>query len=208
MCELFAMSSSKPSSVSYSLEEFARHGGLTYKNKSGWGIAYFHEREALIVKEAEPASDSPWVRFIADQGMADMAHVNPDLVGPAGFKSAINQRSGSLICFNHLDARDGVTTALKQNRLLLAIGLVPGQIGGDFYRATRLETDAANAFQPRIACIRHAVTEGHVKPPDPVVRKLLGQAVVGRIRLGHNQQTGRILVDPMDDSGPFFTADA
>ena len=61
MCELFAMSCSKPSAVSYSLTEFARHGGVTYRNNSGWGIAYFQDREALVVKEAEPASDSAWV---------------------------------------------------------------------------------------------------------------------------------------------------
>ena len=59
MCELFAMSCSKPSAVTYSLHEFARHGGLTYANKSGWGIAYFEDRDALVIKEAEPASRQP-----------------------------------------------------------------------------------------------------------------------------------------------------
>ncbi len=44
MCELFAMPCSKPSAVNYSLGEFALHGGETYKNNSGWGIAYFQER--------------------------------------------------------------------------------------------------------------------------------------------------------------------
>lgn len=53
--------------MTYSLEEFARHGGATYQNKSGWGIAYFQDREALLVKEAEPASNSPWVGVIANR---------------------------------------------------------------------------------------------------------------------------------------------
>ena len=38
MCELFAVSSSAPVAVRYSLNEFAKHGGLTHANKSGWGI--------------------------------------------------------------------------------------------------------------------------------------------------------------------------
>ena len=84
MCELFAMSSRKRSSVTYSLDEFARHGGLTYRNRSGWGIAYFHDREAFIVKEPEPAHDSPWVRFIAEQELESrfvIAHVRLATVG-------------------------------------------------------------------------------------------------------------------------------
>jgi predicted glutamine amidotransferase len=38
MCELFAISSAKAVAVRYSLNEFAKHGGLTHQNKSGWGI--------------------------------------------------------------------------------------------------------------------------------------------------------------------------
>ena len=84
MCELFAMSCSKPSAVTYSLHEFARHGGLTYANKSGWGIVYFEDRDALVIKEAEPASQSPWVNFIAEQGLTShcvIAHVRLASVG-------------------------------------------------------------------------------------------------------------------------------
>ena len=52
MCELFAMSSDQPSTVRYSLPEFARHGALTRSNRSGWGIAYFQDRDAFLVKGA------------------------------------------------------------------------------------------------------------------------------------------------------------
>ena len=84
MCELFALSSSKPASVTYSLREFALHGGKTYKNNSGWGIAYFKDRDAMLVKEAEPASDSPWVDFIANQAIESscvIAHVRLATIG-------------------------------------------------------------------------------------------------------------------------------
>ena len=84
MCELFAMSSLKSSNVNYSLNEFARHGGSTYSNRSGWGIAYFADRDAFLIKEPEPASDSPWVEFVASQDLQStcvIAHVRLATVG-------------------------------------------------------------------------------------------------------------------------------
>ncbi len=84
MCELFAMSSRAPSAVTYSLNEFAQHGGHSYGNKSGWGIAYFADREAFMIKEPEPASDSPWVDFIASQEIMSqcvIAHVRLATIG-------------------------------------------------------------------------------------------------------------------------------
>lgn len=84
MCELFAMSCSKPADVTYSLNEFALHGGSKYKNNSGWGIAYFQDKDALIIKEAQPASDSAWVNFIANEGVSSdcvIAHVRLATVG-------------------------------------------------------------------------------------------------------------------------------
>lgn len=84
MCELFAMSSQESSNVNYSLNEFAKHGGLTYGNKSGWGIAYFADRDAFLIKEPEPASSSPWAKFVASQELQSrcvIAHVRLATVG-------------------------------------------------------------------------------------------------------------------------------
>jgi glutamine amidotransferase len=39
MCELSAMSALQPAEVSFSLEEFSQHGGLSGPHKDGWGIA-------------------------------------------------------------------------------------------------------------------------------------------------------------------------
>lgn len=101
MCELFAMSSRERSSVNYSLNEFAKHGGLTHRNRSGWGIAYFHDRDAFLVKEPEPAHDSPWVRFVAEQNLESrfiIAHVRlatvgePTLENTHPFRRALGRR--------------------------------------------------------------------------------------------------------------------
>ena len=64
MCELFAMSSRRPVDVTFSLEEFSRHGGLSGPHKDGWGIAYFEGRGARLIREPRPATSSAWVRFI------------------------------------------------------------------------------------------------------------------------------------------------
>lgn len=69
MCELFAMSSSIPTEVSFSLDEFSRHGGLTDLHKDGWGIAYYDDNDARIVKETCSASESAYLHFVKDHSI-------------------------------------------------------------------------------------------------------------------------------------------
>ncbi len=78
MCELFGVSAARPLQLHYSLEEFAKHGGLKHPNKSGWGIAYYQGKDVLLLKEASPAASSPWVNFIETVGLQSqmvIAHV-------------------------------------------------------------------------------------------------------------------------------------
>ena len=41
MCELLALSSNQPATVSFSLMQFAAHGGFSGPHKDGWGIGYY-----------------------------------------------------------------------------------------------------------------------------------------------------------------------
>lgn len=66
MCELFAMCSSIPAEVSFSLDEFSKHGGLTDLHKDGWGIAYYDNNDARMIKEACTASKSSYLKFVKD----------------------------------------------------------------------------------------------------------------------------------------------
>ncbi|MEH6548040.1 MAG: class II glutamine amidotransferase [Sneathiella sp.] len=78
MCELFAVSSLNRVAVDYSLHEFSQHGGLSHLNKSGWGMSFQQDLDTLLIKEAMPAFDSAWVKFIHDQHLSSnciMAHV-------------------------------------------------------------------------------------------------------------------------------------
>lgn len=64
MCELFGLSSSAPTSVNLSLSRLAAHGGLTGPHRDGWGVAFYEDRDVRLIKEAEPAADSDWIRFL------------------------------------------------------------------------------------------------------------------------------------------------
>ena len=67
MCELFAMSSRGPATVTLSLSILAEHGGKTAQHKDGWGIAFFDEKDARILKDTASASQSQWVHFVEQQ---------------------------------------------------------------------------------------------------------------------------------------------
>ena len=90
MCELFAMSSQQPATVSFSLEEFSRHGGRSGPHKDGWGIAYLQQRDAQVIKEAAPASSSSLVRFIGSHDFRStlvISHIRHATRGPVCFEN-------------------------------------------------------------------------------------------------------------------------
>lgn len=114
MCELFGVSSATPVRVTYSLHAFAEHGGLIHPNKSGWGIAYHEGKDALLIKEPEPASDSPWVRFIETQPLSStcvIAHVRYATAGAPSFANThpfIRELGGQMHLFAHNGGFDGI----------------------------------------------------------------------------------------------------
>lgn len=114
MCELFGVSSSLPVEVTYSLHAFAEHGGLIHPNKSGWGIAYHEGKDALLLKEPEPAADSPWVRFIETQPLTStciIAHVRYATAGAPSFANThpfMRELGGHMHFFAHNGGLDGI----------------------------------------------------------------------------------------------------
>jgi predicted glutamine amidotransferase len=67
MCELLAMSSRGPATVTLSLSILAEHGGNTAPHKDGWGIAFYDEGDARVLKDTEGAAHSKWVQFVEQQ---------------------------------------------------------------------------------------------------------------------------------------------
>jgi predicted glutamine amidotransferase len=67
MCELFALSGLCPANVRIFLPKFAARGGGVGPHVDGWGIAFYQDRAALVIREAAPASNSELARFMASQ---------------------------------------------------------------------------------------------------------------------------------------------
>ena len=68
MCELLMMSSRIPTTVNVELGVLARHGGGEGPDRDGWGIAYYHDDDVRLIKDAAPAYGSPWIGFV--EGLA------------------------------------------------------------------------------------------------------------------------------------------
>ena len=62
------MSSRFPASVGFSLETLARRGGRDGPHKDGWGVAYFEDQDAFVLREPRPAAESGLVRFMETNG--------------------------------------------------------------------------------------------------------------------------------------------
>lgn len=101
-----------------------------------------------------------------------------------------------------------MTTALKGNRLPLAVRLVPCEHGRNLDDRSRFETDTRHALEARVAHIRHPVTDGKIAPLDAVLFELSGQPVMGGVRFRNDQKPACVLVDAMDDARSLLTSDA
>jgi len=64
VCELFALSSQLPTRVTFSLEEFSRHGASGGPLADGWGLAFYDGSDAQLFREPRPAASSEWMKFI------------------------------------------------------------------------------------------------------------------------------------------------
>lgn len=58
MCELFGISARFPTDINDSMPTFAQRGGLIGPHKDGWGVAFYTEGDAWIVREAAAAAHS------------------------------------------------------------------------------------------------------------------------------------------------------
>jgi hypothetical protein len=129
---------------------------------------------------------------VAQQGMADMGQVHPDLMGAPGLELAGELRRDRLAVaadegFLNLPVGDGLAAALAHRHFLPRIGM-PVDRGIDA------------AALP----VRQVPYEGDVAAPHragaAVVGELLGQRFVGLVVLGRHHQPGGILVEPVHDA--------
>lgn len=114
MCELFAMSSSGRATVTMSLEEFSRHGGLVGPHKDGWGIAFFDGPDARVIRDTASASTSQWARFVEDCSICSqivISHIRKATDGELALKNTqpfARELGGRMHVFAHNGHMPGI----------------------------------------------------------------------------------------------------
>ena len=137
---------------------------------------------------------------ICQQGMADMGHVDADLVRASGLQFAAHQRHG--------------TGAGAKNFLRIPMGdrftrtLMMGH--GHFLAIVRMARDGC-VDVPR-AAIHPAPDKSPIgarqRECPAVICKEIRQALMGGIGLGDDEQSGRVFVDAMHDARASYATNA
>lgn len=68
MCELLALSSSRPVRLTFSLRTLASHGAIDGTSPDGWGVAFYQGQDVALFRDAAPAADSALVRYLETAG--------------------------------------------------------------------------------------------------------------------------------------------
>lgn len=114
MCELFAMSSRVPTTVGFSLERLARHGGAEGPHRDGWGVAFYEGRDAFLLREPRAASESELVCFIGENAPPSALVLSHIRLATHGDRSLRNTQpfgrelGGRMHLFAHNGDLDGI----------------------------------------------------------------------------------------------------
>lgn len=115
MCELLGMSSNRVTTVDLSLMTLAEHGGFSGPHRDGWGVGYYEDADVRLIKEAEAAADSDWVRFIREHHLHSrmvIAHVRRATIGARAYRNTqplVRELAGRM----HLFAHNGNLPAIR-----------------------------------------------------------------------------------------------
>ncbi|MDX2258799.1 MAG: class II glutamine amidotransferase [Hyphomicrobiaceae bacterium] len=107
MCELLGLSSNQPATVSLSIGALASHGSVAGTLKDGWGVAYCEGPDVRLIKDAEPAGESDWLRFIREHSLRSnivMAHVRTATIGRRAYRNTqpfVRELAGRMHVFAH-----------------------------------------------------------------------------------------------------------
>jgi glutamine amidotransferase len=85
MCQLFALSSSAPTEVTFSFTGFSARGGRTGEHVDGWGIAFHDQAGCRVFIDEKRASDSPLAEFLRNHPIRSrnvLAHIRKATQGP------------------------------------------------------------------------------------------------------------------------------
>ena len=122
MCELFAVCSKLPTTVTFSLDEFASHGGTKGAHVDGWGIAFYQDNDVQLIRETSPASKSEYLQFVRDHQTAStlvLSHLRKANRGSIALKNT--QPFARELCGRmHLFAHNGFLDEIDELKLSAA----------------------------------------------------------------------------------------
>lgn len=117
--------------------KLAEHGGPPAMIRDGWGVGYYEDADVRLIKDAGPAIDSDWVRFIRDHDLRSqivIAHIRKATMGERTYRNAqpfVRELAGRMHLFAHN-------------------GWLPGILDSPGFRSDRYspvgETDSEQAF--------------------------------------------------------------
>ena len=117
MCELLALSFNNPVNFKLSIKAF-KHRGL--KNPDGWGIAFYPDKAALVVKEPASSTSSELLNFLSSYGRIRsrifIAHVRRASAGSVAYRNThpfLRELNGK----NYVFAHNGTLRGLKRLKL-------------------------------------------------------------------------------------------
>lgn len=114
MCELLGLTSRLPTSVTLSMRLLARHGSMAQHLGDGWGVAFHAGDDALLIKQPEPASDSPWVDFLETRRIRTrvvLSHIRRATQGEVSLRNTqpfIRELGGRMHVFAHNGKLPGI----------------------------------------------------------------------------------------------------
>lgn len=113
MCELLALSSRLPTSVTLSLSIFAQHRGAD----DGWGAAFYDTGDVRLYKEPEVAAESEWLAFIQQRSLSASLFISHIRHATRGIRSLPNTQpfSRELGGRVHLFAHNGRFDSIERD---------------------------------------------------------------------------------------------
>lgn len=107
MCELLGMSSNISGTVRLSLRKLAAHGAASGTERDGWGVGYYEGRDVRLIKEAEPAGEGEWIRFLDAHDVRSplvIAHIRRATTGDRAYRNTqplARELAGRMHLFAH-----------------------------------------------------------------------------------------------------------
>lgn len=126
MCQLLGFCARFPSVLQLSFNHFVRAASL--ENPDGWGLAFYNGKDAHVLREPEPATDSAFARYLAEHGIHSrlvLSHVRKATVGEIALHNThpfVRELNGCLHSFVFNGDVDAVLRVLPPPQRFQPIG--------------------------------------------------------------------------------------